>query len=209
MADARGSVGTAADGLDLELRFGLPSAPIGYDIDLALFAGQIPEESVAVAEVERAGDLAIVGPVESAAAAAVEKESDLTIVVYNSSVRGDDVPPAVTESVADKARDLAIAVDEGQVGGDDMPPAVGELKILASNLDSLAFLKLDPNAEIVKGKKLVNHSFPMMHATCDNNTISSNPWLPPCQGRVKLNKDGTIPCGKAELAWSSGTIWEA
>ena len=41
-ADARGSVGTVADGLDLELRFGLPSAPIGYGIDLALFAGQIP-----------------------------------------------------------------------------------------------------------------------------------------------------------------------
>ena len=43
MADARGSVGTVADGLDLELRFGLPSAPIGYGIDLALFVSQIPE----------------------------------------------------------------------------------------------------------------------------------------------------------------------
>ena len=96
-ADAHGSVGRAADGLDLELRFGLPSAPIGYGIDLALFAGQIPEESVAVAEVERAGDLAIVGPVESAAAAGVEKASDLAIVVYDGSVRGDDVPPAVGE----------------------------------------------------------------------------------------------------------------
>ena len=209
MADARRSVGTTADGLDLELRLRPPSLPIGYDIDLALFASQIPMGSVAVVEAERASDLGIVGPVESAAAAAVEKESDLTIVVYNSSVRGDDVPPAVTESVADKARDLAIVVGEGQAGGDDTPPAVGELVILASNLDSLAFLKLDPNAEIVKGKKLVNLSFPMMHTTCDNNTITSNPWLPPCQGRVKLNKDGTIPCGKAELAWSSGTIWEA
>ena len=42
-ADARGSVGTVADGLDLELRFGLPSVPIGYEIDLALFVSQIPE----------------------------------------------------------------------------------------------------------------------------------------------------------------------
>ena len=163
MADARGSVGTAADGLDLELRLGPPTPPIGYDIDLALFAGQIPEESVAVAEVERAGDLAIVGPVESAAAAAVEKESDLANVVYKGLVRGDDVLPAVTESVADKARDLAIVVGEGQAGGDDTPPAVGELVILASNLDSLACLKLDPNADIVKDKMLVNHSIPMMH----------------------------------------------
>ncbi|XBH73208.1 hypothetical protein VPH35_100348 [Triticum aestivum] len=140
MADARGSVGTAADGLDLELRLGPPSAPIGYDIDLALFAGQIPVplESVAVAEVERAGDLAIVGPVESAAAAAVEKGSDLAIVAYDGSVRGDDVPSAVTESVAvtevDKASDLAIVVYEGQAGedGDDAPPAVRELAVLAT-----------------------------------------------------------------------------
>ena len=137
-ADARGSVGTAADGLDLELRFGLPSAPLGDDLDLALFAGQIPVplESVAVAEVERAGDLAIVGPVESAAAAAVEKASDLAIVVYDGSVRGDDVPPAVTESVAvaevDKASDPAIVVYEGQADGDDAPPAVGELGVLAT-----------------------------------------------------------------------------
>ena len=163
MADARGSVGTAADGLDLELRLGPPSPPIGYDIDLALFAGQIPLESVAVVEAERASDLGIVCLVESTAAAAVEKGSDLAIVVYNGSVRGDDVPSAVTEIVADKARDLAIVVYEGQAGGDDAPPTVGELAILASNLDSLACLKLDPNADIVKGKMLVNHSFPMMH----------------------------------------------
>ena len=95
MADARGSVSTAADGLDLELRLGPPSPLIGYDIDLALFAGQIPMGSVAVVEAERASDLGIVGPVESAAAAAGEEGSDLSIVVYNSSVRGGDEPPPV------------------------------------------------------------------------------------------------------------------
>ena len=152
MADARGSVGTTVDGLDLELRLGPPSASIGYDIDLALFSGQIPVESLAVVEVERAGDLTIVGPVESVAAAAVEKASDLPIVVYDGSVRGDDVPPAVTESVAvaevDKASDPAIVVYEGPAGGDDAPPAMGELGVLATPDD-------EPQDEHVEAGQIV------------------------------------------------------
>ncbi|XBI84710.1 hypothetical protein VPH35_092956 [Triticum aestivum] len=121
MADARGSVGTTVDGLDLELRLGLPSAPIGYDIDLALFAGQIPG-------------------------------SGLAIVVYDGSVHGDDVPPAVTESVAvaevDKASDLAIVVYEGPAGGDDAPPAMGELGVLATPDD-------EPQDEHVEAGQIV------------------------------------------------------
>ena len=67
---------------------------------------------------------------------------------------------------------------------------------LASYFDSLARLKFDPNVDFVKGNMRVNHSFPMMHATCDSNAISRIPWLPPCQGRVKLNTDGSILSGK-------------
>ena len=50
-----------------------------------------------------------------------------------------------------------------QVHAKPAPPIEVPTRFLASYLDSLACLKLDPNDDIVKGKMLVNHSFPMMH----------------------------------------------
>uniref|UniRef100_A0A8R7QEA0 Uncharacterized protein n=1 Tax=Triticum urartu TaxID=4572 RepID=A0A8R7QEA0_TRIUA len=86
----RGSAGMAAEGLDLEMHHGLPSARIAFDlnlnVDLSLFARPISVENFALVVYE--GQVAVGGADKL-------------------------VPPAVTESVAADMEMGAIVIHEG------------------------------------------------------------------------------------------------
>lgn len=95
IAEGRGSAQTPSGGLDVELHFGMPSVPIAHNfdqnVDLAVFAGLI----LMVAVTNFAGPI----PVENVAVAEVDEgnENDLAIVVNEGPMGGYDAVPGVGE----------------------------------------------------------------------------------------------------------------
>ena len=78
------------------------------------------------------------------------------------------------------------------------PPVEVSCRFLASYLESLQSISIDPNVKMHIGKTPVSTCYPLMVDTCNNDTPFGNPWSPPPAGHDKLNTDGSVVNGIAE-----------
>ncbi|KAE8817674.1 retrotransposon unclassified [Hordeum vulgare] len=77
------------------------------------------------------------------------------------------------------------------------PPVDASVWFLASYYDSLANLRADPDVDYVKGKMVPVHCFPLLRDISDVPIDSCSLWIPPSDGRLKLNTDGSVLNGSA------------
>jgi hypothetical protein len=72
------------------------------------------------------------------------------------------------------------------------PPIEGSRRFLVSYLNSLMMIKQFPDADITKGKMVVDTSqgFKRVPTDADGRQKERKRWLPPDQGAAKLNVDG-------------------
>jgi ribonuclease HI len=74
------------------------------------------------------------------------------------------------------------------------PPIEGSRRFLVSYLNSLMMIKQFPDADITKGKMVVDTSqgFKRVPTDADGRQKERKRWLPPDQGAAKLNVDGAF-----------------
>jgi hypothetical protein len=72
------------------------------------------------------------------------------------------------------------------------PPIEGSRRFLVSYLDSLLLIKQSPDADIVKGKMVIDQQrgFQRDSRTENRRQEAKQRWLPPPSGHAKLNVDG-------------------
>ena len=77
------------------------------------------------------------------------------------------------------------------------PPVDVSVRFLESYLNSLASLTADQDADYVKGKMVPAQCLPETSVVRAIPIQTSNPWIPPSEGRVKLNTNGSVLNGSA------------
>lgn len=70
------------------------------------------------------------------------------------------------------------------------PPMEVSCRFLASYLESLQSIAIDPNVDMHSGKIPISTCYPLMVDTCNNNTPLGNPWFPHRLGMLNLTPMG-------------------
>jgi hypothetical protein len=76
----------------------------------------------------------------------------------------------------------------------ECPSIEGSRRFLVSYLNSLLLIKQWPNADMIKGKMVIDNlrGFKQMNNSEEKSTTSTNKWRPPLGQATKLNVDGSF-----------------